>query len=661
MRKHSLSNILRAVFLGLSISNMPFALAGSLEHIKNVWVDKKHNLVIDLEMPKNQFPDMPSMLVVPEPKKRIVIDFNKARFDEATMPTKVQLLDYFTKIFNGVEKIDFLTIDDNDTSMARLIIYFDKYTDVKPQVEGIDLSHVVVNLHASLTDPDLATYKSVYKEPLVKYGYYPYHKYDAENSEKVASSENMFLNDNNSDKLIALAPRTNENSTESLDPSYSKKYEEDLDKLNQLAIDSDTAAGDISQKQAVNRFGNRFGRRPDSKTANLASNNVVNKQAAQNLFNSDETPTQGGSYTTESINGDNLNAKTADNSLTSQSAKKVDTHLSDKRTSRSLFTDLSTQAKSTSNISQNTADKDDFDFGVRPSNPSIPLDLKPPIATESDNESATDNVNHKQSMFLTDNLNAPSTGTFAKPVQKTQARKEFSNQSKSTVNSDTVSSESSKTDKSAKASSQNSYQKSLENSKTLTARKDKALKDYNEAVKYHMAGKLDLAQKYYLLSIKAYPDLAESHSNLGLIYNQKHDYVDAMVEFNRAIAINPNDAITYNGIGATLRAKQDVDGAIKNWLKALKLDPNLVIAYFNLASAYEVEKDYNKAIGCYRNVIEKDPKMGEAYYRLAMLLERKGKYAEAMRYFKESLKVTNNGDYIEDAKQRLAYLESKKL
>ena len=399
MRKHSLSNILRAVFLGLSISNMPFALAGSLEHIKNVWVDKKHNLVIDLEMPKNQFPDMPSMLVVPEPKKRIVIDFNKARFDEATMPTKVQLLDYFTKIFNGVEKIDFLTIDDNDTSMARLIIYFDKYTDVKPQVEGIDLSHVVVNLHASLSDPDLATYKSVYKEPLVKYGYYPYHKYDAENSEKVASSKNMFLNDNNSDKLIALAPRTNENSTESLDPSYSKKYEEDLDKLNQLAIDSDTAVGDISQKKTVNRFGHRFGRRPDSKTANLASNNAVNNQYTQNLFNSDETPTQGKPEPTENINGDNLNAKTADNSLTSQSDAKVKTQTKEPRPRRSLSTDLPTQANLKGNSSQNTVGKDDFDFGVRPSNPNIPLDLKPPIATQDDNESSPDNVNDKQSLL----------------------------------------------------------------------------------------------------------------------------------------------------------------------------------------------------------------------------------------------------------------------
>ncbi|HMP53864.1 MAG TPA: hypothetical protein PKD05_20110, partial [Candidatus Melainabacteria bacterium] len=95
--------------------------------------------------------------------------------------------------------------------------------------------------------------------------------------------------------------------------------------------------------------------------------------------------------------------------------------------------------------------------------------------------------------------------------------------------------------------------------------KEKAAEFYNRAVKNHLTGKLDQAISDYRAAIEANPELGQAHCNLGLIFNQRHEYDPALVEFRKALAINPKDAFTYNGIGAALRAQKDYDGALKNW------------------------------------------------------------------------------------------------
>ena len=121
--------------------------------------------------------------------------------------------------------------------------------------------------------------------------------------------------------------------------------------------------------------------------------------------------------------------------------------------------------------------------------------------------------------------------------------------------------------------------------------KEKAAEYYNRAVKNHLTGKLSLAIADYNAAIEANPELGQARCNLGLIYNQRHEYDKAISEFRKALAINPKDAFTYNGIGAALRAQKDYDGALKNWQTATSLKPDLATAHYNLGTVYEIKKD----------------------------------------------------------------------
>lgn len=183
-----------------------------------------------------------------------------------------------------------------------------------------------------------------------------------------------------------------------------------------------------------------------------------------------------------------------------------------------------------------------------------------------------------------------------------------------------------------------------------------AVRHYNEAVKAHLSGKLSDAISEYKAALESNSSLAEAHSNLGLIFNQQHNYAGALSEFRKALAINPKDAITYNGIGAALRAERDLQGAIKNWQTAVSLDPKLATAHYNLGTAYEIEKEYDKALDSYKNAVGNDYRLGEAYYRMGLIWERKHHSDDAATQFQEALKISGDSEYSEDARQRLAFL-----
>ncbi len=196
--------------------------------------------------------------------------------------------------------------------------------------------------------------------------------------------------------------------------------------------------------------------------------------------------------------------------------------------------------------------------------------------------------------------------------------------------------------------------------KTAAQSKADAKSAYNKAVQAHLNGKLGEAISNYLVALQLNPEFSQAHCNLGLIYNQEHNYAKALSEFRKALAINPKDAITYNGIGAALRAEKDMVGAIKNWQTAVSLDPKLATAHYNLGTAYELQKDNDRAMESYRQAVKNDYRLGEAYYRMGLIMQKKNLNDEATEQYSRALKVANNAEFSEDARQRLAALSNKK-
>ena len=100
-----------------------------------------------------------------------------------------------------------------------------------------------------------------------------------------------------------------------------------------------------------------------------------------------------------------------------------------------------------------------------------------------------------------------------------------------------------------------------------------------------------------------------SNFNMGNNYISKLLFQEAIVEYEKAIALKPNHKEAYNNLGTCYNQQNDYNNAIKMFQKAVSLDSNykdayinLVYCYFNLGNCYIQQKNYNNAIEIYKYI-----------------------------------------------------------
>ena len=77
--------------------------------------------------------------------------------------------------------------------------------------------------------------------------------------------------------------------------------------------------------------------------------------------------------------------------------------------------------------------------------------------------------------------------------------------------------------------------------------------------------------------------VAPIYTNRGLARSQKSDYDGAIVDFDKAISLDPKSADAYNFRGLAHYYKVHLDQAIADYDKAIAIDPNFAEAYGNRA------------------------------------------------------------------------------
>ena len=114
-------------------------------------------------------------------------------------------------------------------------------------------------------------------------------------------------------------------------------------------------------------------------------------------------------------------------------------------------------------------------------------------------------------------------------------------------------------------------------------------------------------------------ETVRTHLDHGWACLDKGKYDDAIADFDKAIALDPNDAAAYGNRGNAYYSKGEVDRAIADFDKVIALDPNDAIAYDNRGVAYEKKGDKEKAIADFRKALEIAPSFQEAKAALERL------------------------------------------
>jgi predicted TPR repeat methyltransferase len=153
----------------------------------------------------------------------------------------------------------------------------------------------------------------------------------------------------------------------------------------------------------------------------------------------------------------------------------------------------------------------------------------------------------------------------------------------------------------------------------------------------HQLGRSGDAVELIQKSLSLVPDVADWHSNLGIVLQEIGRLDEAIDAYHRAIALNPDHANAHNNLGVLLRAKGKPDEAEQAYRTAIRLNPDHIDAYTNLGILLYGLKRREESVACFCKVITLRPKHPEARRLLALAHCTLGEVDKAIRIYENWL------------------------
>jgi tetratricopeptide (TPR) repeat protein len=141
-------------------------------------------------------------------------------------------------------------------------------------------------------------------------------------------------------------------------------------------------------------------------------------------------------------------------------------------------------------------------------------------------------------------------------------------------------------------------------------------------IAYHQMLQLDMAEKFYRLSLKTDPKYGEAVNNLGTIYYAKKSYRRAIGQYKKALRINPESGSVWSNLAMGYFSRSDMVHAQEALQKALMLDPDV----FEHRSTQGVLLQ-ERSVG----------ERGKFHFYLAQTYAKAGRNDLAMQYIRKAL------------------------
>ena len=139
---------------------------------------------------------------------------------------------------------------------------------------------------------------------------------------------------------------------------------------------------------------------------------------------------------------------------------------------------------------------------------------------------------------------------------------------------------------------------------------------YDTAVDYHMKGMIENAVMEYRKAILLNPDVAAYHADLGEAYRLLNQTRLAIESMQRAIEIDPGLSNAYTTLGVIYDSEGLLVNAVEYHRKAIEIEPDHYIAHNNHGHAYDRLGLIKAAMANYEKAIEINPDFAPAYDNL---------------------------------------------
>ena len=130
----------------------------------------------------------------------------------------------------------------------------------------------------------------------------------------------------------------------------------------------------------------------------------------------------------------------------------------------------------------------------------------------------------------------------------------------------------------------------------------------------------------------------EAHLGLGDFLRQQGRLDEAIVQYRKALEIEPDDVRTLNNLGNVLGLKGQDQAALAPLQKALKIQPGFAGTRVNLGNLFLHGKP-DEAIAQYRKALEIEPRNAEIHYNLGRALGLTGATDAAIAEYEKALEI----------------------
>jgi len=180
---------------------------------------------------------------------------------------------------------------------------------------------------------------------------------------------------------------------------------------------------------------------------------------------------------------------------------------------------------------------------------------------------------------------------------------------------------------------------------TVSKSPDKFRPYNNRGVSYLKAKMYNEALLDFNRALEINPKYSRTYYNKGNLYRYIKDYNKALYNYNRALKLDPYYVEAYNNRGIVYATVRDFDKAISDYNMALEYDPDHAEVYNNRGFAYAENRDFDKAFADYNRALELKPDYANAYNNRGVVYREQGKYGQAIADFNKALECEN--DYVE--------------
>lgn len=166
--------------------------------------------------------------------------------------------------------------------------------------------------------------------------------------------------------------------------------------------------------------------------------------------------------------------------------------------------------------------------------------------------------------------------------------------------------------------------------------------DWQEAVAYYRANALDKAALACRRLLAKTPGHAPAWNLLGVLALGEKRHADALECFEKALALNQQDASYHNNAGIALRALGKADIAKSHYQRAIASNPDYAEAWFNFGNALRDLGDDAAAVEAFEKSTQLKPDHHGAWNNLGTTLRTLGHFDRAAEAYRTALNLRDD-------------------